>query len=1049
MRSAFAGAASLLFAFVAVARPTTPDEARLVASGWLQQNETAFGSQMGSVRSVTDEVNAAGETLWFVVRFDQGAMVVAPDTEIEPVIAVLPISDGVIPANNPLRAMLTRDLTRRLAAIRAQQAAPNPVNAFSVSRPRAKPTAADKWARLQMIGSGRLSSLFSQGNPNVVVKLLDGWSSANTEGDVQTLRFWNQDSSPSYFTNQQIFNLYTPNNYYCGCVATAGASVLHYFRVPYGRPGLEFVCEVGESMYETEPITLATKGGVYDWSLIDSTELRRNRPVALAAEQVDLLGRVAYDVGVSCQMVYSPEGSGSYTVRLAKGLESVFDLKSLQFVTASGREFGGSVDIGPENYANLIYNQIRAGAPVLFGIDGHEVVAVGYAYDYDKTDYTYIFLGWGGQNDAWYALPNIDTKATAEGGFYTSTFVDEIITEIAPDGRHIALVGRVTDEDGIGLEDMEITLPDESVVVTDANGYWGARIAPGEYVNEVIDPIGEGHSFTLGELGRRTTGSRPVGAAALAAAVPTAIDDIVIDDPTKILRIYSDYTGAVRKALGEGKLLYVFGGTDTNAVNELKKTMREEPEKYADFIVWKADPVKHTTLLTEEVQCGAFDPRVFNPGAAWDTANGLWDEPETWDDEDRSPTLFELVGPNAASSTKSFNHYRYQVRVSFADGLTVDDFARGLVTWALDDPAKGKLIAGDFNPALRADGVVTVTASIDALFGLAFSDSLEVTLFPETIKFSRPMPENGYNILATDDFAARNVEVIANKGVVTPSLKNGAELLAGGVYTAKANATMTIAKKAVFKCVGYELWDGDELLEKGAFDETTPDIGGPGTPTKQVGFVFTVTSPDLVVKWLWATERCWVQTASVNCTIDQAPQFVPCSEPLTISVKSPSGYELGDDLMAAWEGCDTSLGDVVGPTSASVRAVEPRSIRAIAVSKLAVSPVPEGVDVAKLALPTGYKAVKGGSASRPTVMVEIDRETLKPLTDILAIGPEGGVVVISNAAAGFAYVLKAKAELGGEWSEVARRVAAADGPLELVAPPAGASAFYAIEVISK
>ena len=512
---------ALILAFGAIAEVTVEEDAEFVTRGWFRRNGKAFGN-FGAVQKVLSEKDGQGDVLWYVVVMDGGAVVVSPDTEIEPVLAVIPGCDGTIPEGSPLRAILKRDLTQRLEAVRPRPvkmaklaAAPQP-QAVSAAAP--SPEAA-KWQSLKKIGGKRLlMGLSADGNPATIIRWLDGWNSPNKVGDVQTLRFWNQDSSPKYFKNSRVFNLYTPNNYVCGCVATAGSAVMHYFRAPSGAV-LSRTCGV-----DGAGRSLTTKGGTYDWSLIDDINLAYGRTVTLPKNAADLLGRVASDCGIGCEMSYSADGSGSNTCKLQWSFRNVFGVSHAQLVTRDGGMYGGGAteDIGSVNYPKIIYNQIRGGAPVPLGIDGHEVVACGYGIDADQTDYTYIFLGWGGANDAWYALPNIDTKATAGGGWYTSTFIDELITEISFDDRYIPVVGRIVDIDGIPLPGEQLEMANGEVVTSDANGYWGTRVAPTDECY-VTDSIGERHEYVLGDLAKSTTDGG-VASAALAAALPEAME---------------------------------------------------------------------------------------------------------------------------------------------------------------------------------------------------------------------------------------------------------------------------------------------------------------------------------------------------------------------------------------------------------------------------------------------------------------------------------------------------------------------------------------------
>jgi len=543
----------LACAYGALAESTTSSDAELVARGWSRLNASAFGS-LGEVQAVTAEKDANGDVLWYVVKMDKGAAIVSPDDEIEPVIAVLPNSDGTLGANDTLRAMLMLDLPQRIAKVRTASGGLPVLTLGTAAASASTSKEASKWRKLKDCGGNGLwlGTVAGGGTPATVVRWLDGWNSADTKkvGDtkVQTLRFWNQNRSSDYFSNENIFDLYTPGHAPCGCVATAGASIMHYFRVPSGNAGLERACS-----YNDAPMTLTTKGGEYDWSLVDGLELVNGSSILLTDAAVDLLARVAYDCGVGCKMMYGDEGSGTYTSELMRSFREVFNVQNAQYVRGSG-------DIGKENYANLIYNQIRGGAPVAMGIKGHEVVACGYGYDANATDYTFVFLGWGSSNDAWYALPNIDTKATVEGGWYTSTFVDELVTEIAPaDDKFVAVVGRLVDADGEPIAGDTITMSNGEVLTSDENGYWGTRVSPADPCY-VLDSLGEAHEYEIGELAQ-TTSASSLAAKPLAAAMPEAMTVELLDPSVRVDGVeYGSLTRAL-EAVQEGQTVEIFKPT--------------------------------------------------------------------------------------------------------------------------------------------------------------------------------------------------------------------------------------------------------------------------------------------------------------------------------------------------------------------------------------------------------------------------------------------------------------------------------------------------------
>ena len=233
MKRIFIGASSLLMSFALSAAEVGFEDVELVARGWVRDNAQAFG-QMGAFQSVKAELDAAGRPLWYWVIMEKGALVVAPDDEIEPVIAMLPRCDGTLPANHPMRALLQGDLTRRVAEAKALQASGAGGRSLLAAPPQS-PTAA-KWQRLKDRGNSKpsfLAAAHTVDRPATIVKWLDGWN----END-NRITCWTQDAPFNNYTPladaKDLLDNPTKAHAVVGCVATAGSAVLHYFRVPGG-----------------------------------------------------------------------------------------------------------------------------------------------------------------------------------------------------------------------------------------------------------------------------------------------------------------------------------------------------------------------------------------------------------------------------------------------------------------------------------------------------------------------------------------------------------------------------------------------------------------------------------------------------------------------------------------------------------------------------------------------------------------------------------------------------------------------------------------------
>ena len=161
--------------------------------------------------------DSAGNIDYFVVSLDAGGFaIVAGDDLVEPIIAFAP--QGTFDPNpqNPLYALLNRDLPGRLAEVR--QRGPGP-GAETAVHPRGTEPAGPE--QVGAAASRRYRSIYPQSSSLVSV------SDLRVEPLVQTK--WGQD-----YEGTLCYNYYTPYHYPSGCVATAIAQLMHYHTWPTG-----------------------------------------------------------------------------------------------------------------------------------------------------------------------------------------------------------------------------------------------------------------------------------------------------------------------------------------------------------------------------------------------------------------------------------------------------------------------------------------------------------------------------------------------------------------------------------------------------------------------------------------------------------------------------------------------------------------------------------------------------------------------------------------------------------------------------------------------
>ncbi len=438
---------SLLCVSLLWAEPATSVMAQYAALGWLKDNANAFG-EMGDVQTPSLECDDEGNGLWWVVPFSGGgAIVTSAETRIEPILSVLKWN-GDIPANHPLRAMLTLDV----AARSAQQEALGDA-------------AEDKW--MQLIARARPSKArtisISTWRPSTVIKVADGFdlNGCYTHWNQSWLQFiYDTDSSWYKYDLDLVYNYHTPKNYVTGCTAAAGAALLQFFNVTKAIGSVKKTCYV-----DGVKTDLTTTGGAYDWSILPTAfgGTAGTSNGILTDAQIDLLSRATYDVGVCVQVQYGANWTSGYPTHLIRALRDNFGFADARYCQG----------ISSQYYEQLIYSQLRCGIPVMLAVSGagggHQVLAVGYGEDSNNTRWTRVFMGWSGAYDAWYALPNVDDYS----------MVDSVGTMLGVTDDVLPLYGRVTDQSGNPISGATITATDLNKTTTsDQNGYWAMRVNP-------------------------------------------------------------------------------------------------------------------------------------------------------------------------------------------------------------------------------------------------------------------------------------------------------------------------------------------------------------------------------------------------------------------------------------------------------------------------------------------------------------------------------------------------------------------------------------------
>lgn len=291
-------------------------------------------------------------------------------------------------------------------------------------------------------------------NCGSAVSLMGSVSSESGIDDVRVSPLVQSKWDQRYVGGKKTYNYYTPNGWYCGCVATAMAQLMRYYGYPSGTVAAStFTCYTNGVA-----VSMTMKGGTYDWA---NMPLRPTS--AITDTEREAIGRICYDAGVAMHMQYSSTGSGALPF-MFDPLRNVFGFASAHTYIAAD-EYTTLTDGEVEN--GILAN-LDAGCPVLLAINnasataGHAILADGYGY-VDGTLYCHLNMGWSGSYDYWYAIPAI----TAGG--YNFTVVNSITYNVFPDRTGEIVSGRVTDQSGVPLAGAEVSA---SVFYTSKSGGW-------------------------------------------------------------------------------------------------------------------------------------------------------------------------------------------------------------------------------------------------------------------------------------------------------------------------------------------------------------------------------------------------------------------------------------------------------------------------------------------------------------------------------------------------------------------------------------------------
>lgn len=487
-------ALSLFFctvAFAAGAATVSVDTAKLAAGSWAL-SDASLGVQHGDSVIGATTYNVDGTPGFFAVSLKGGGtLFLAADDEMGPVLAFTAESAPDLSAGSPLRDLLEQDIKARRGVVKGEKeldgAMPN-------AAPKAKVSAAAGakagWAALTASATKASNLDRADGALPDAAQAAAAPQETLAVSDIRVEPLVKSQWSQQTAGGGNCYNYYTPNHYPCGCVATAAAQIMRYWKYPdMELPAFSNDCTVNNATIELSTVD-SPNPRVYSW---DSMKLI---PKASATQvEREAIGRLTSDIGVALGASYGSDGTGAMSIDVSAVFRD-------RFAYPSGVEYwnnnwenalrdGGGLH-GREARNKVIYACLDAGLPVQLaiadgnGYNGHAVVCDGYGFvtigDVD-TEFAHINMGWAGSGDMWYNIPDIDSTVgsmAGQGGVHFQ-IIKGATFNIATEAFGSLLTGRITD-DGEPVANAVVTAynagttTEAGTCTTDAHGIYAFRL---------------------------------------------------------------------------------------------------------------------------------------------------------------------------------------------------------------------------------------------------------------------------------------------------------------------------------------------------------------------------------------------------------------------------------------------------------------------------------------------------------------------------------------------------------------------------------------------
>ena len=377
MTNGFIKSSALLLAFIVIgayAAPIAESDVRKAAEAFVAND--AIGSSVLSGRSIAG-VNKRGG-LWIVALAPDGHVVFSGSDLVDPIVGFSK-NDFVEPEPESPAFSVLEGADASVAAAEAQGSG----------------TRHARWTRL-LGGGAAKSGLLKADNPSSGAVVVEPFLAEH----------YNQwqpynDYAPVYnsSTNVTAYRGRCP----CGCVATAAAQIFHRFKWPARIDNTISYNHVfkDDGGHENsfpirfdgrEPMCWSAMSNEYAYSYSKGYKTYYDLRGGVAEAVRYPIARLILWCDVMAHMYFNSEGSSANYGTIASNVSD-------WYTTGRWVEVGANAD-----YSQVV-SDLQAGVPLQVGLNGHEVVAHGWAQD-GTSKYIYLNYGWGGGSDGYYNMDN-------------------------------------------------------------------------------------------------------------------------------------------------------------------------------------------------------------------------------------------------------------------------------------------------------------------------------------------------------------------------------------------------------------------------------------------------------------------------------------------------------------------------------------------------------------------------------------------------------------------------------------------------------------------